>query len=50
MSPPSGSRDAPPDGAEKKLTGKEKRKSVVGKVGTWLADAATGYTNRQERF
>lgn len=27
-----------------------RRKSTTGKIGRWLADAATGYTKRQERF
>ncbi|KAK5058922.1 hypothetical protein LTR84_011186 [Exophiala bonariae] len=27
-----------------------RKKSTAGKVGRWLADAATGYTKRQERF
>ncbi|KAJ9643251.1 hypothetical protein H2204_002147 [Knufia peltigerae] len=28
----------------------KRRKSVVGKVGGWLADAASGYTKKQERW
>lgn len=28
----------------------ERRKSTVGKIGGWLADAATGYTKKQERW
>ncbi|KIX93129.1 uncharacterized protein Z520_11186 [Fonsecaea multimorphosa CBS 102226] len=28
----------------------DRRKSTAGKIGRWLAEAATGYTNKQERW
>ncbi|EXJ56488.1 hypothetical protein A1O7_06832 [Cladophialophora yegresii CBS 114405] len=46
------SDEAPDEGEDDK--GKEpearRKKSTVGKVGRWLADAASGYTKRQERW
>lgn len=47
---PPGSGDEDEAQGQKKPTGKERRRSMVGKVGTWLADAASGYTRRQERW
>jgi hypothetical protein len=42
--------DEGPEEEDGKGKGPQRKKSTVGKVGRWLADAASGYTKRQERW